>query len=175
MFKNKAEQLHNLADGHKLNAEEEILLTSTLDEFTSACKASEGAITYRGSQSNLLKVVKDDSGGPVIRVNQPPGDPKPPERANQNAQQVLFHLKIHEATLALLRLPFENNLPQEQGLRNVFLAAYRFLTIIGTDFPPGQSELLGYVGFVMSQMGANLKAAATINEIFRENEVVVYY
>lgn len=91
---------------------------------------------------------------------------------NLTNQQILRSLGVHNLANRLLRLPFSNKLPQEQSRRDVFLKCYTFLKNFATKNSANQNLLLPFVPFYMTQMGAKLKAADTVSEIFRDNRQV---
>jgi len=91
---------------------------------------------------------------------------------NSINQQILRSANAHDVAHRLLRLPFSNELPKEQGRRDIFLSCYRFLLNFALKNGQNQSLLLNHVDFYMSQMGVKLKAADTITEIFRDNRQV---
>eukprot|EP00299_Pterocystis_sp_00344_P020311 c9964_g1_i1.p1 GENE.c9964_g1_i1~~c9964_g1_i1.p1 ORF type:complete len:1731 (-),score=431.55 c9964_g1_i1:75-5267(-) len=91
---------------------------------------------------------------------------------NATNQQILRSAGAHELAHRMLRLPFSNQLPAEQGRRDIFLSCYRLLKNFVLKNSQNQTILLKHVEFYMSQMGVKLKAADTLTEIFRDNRQV---
>ncbi len=90
-------------------------------------------------------------------------------------QQILRSMNVHDYVHKLLKLPYTARpemAQQELGRRNIFLSCYRFLKNYVSRNPQNQVILLNHIEFYMSQMGAKLKAAETITEIFRDNRQV---
>lgn len=101
-------------------------------------------------------------------------DPKTNKPSPTN-QQILRSMDAQDYAHRLLHLPYTakpDMVKQELGRRNILLSCYRFLKNFAMFNPSNQTLLLPHVSFYISQMGAKLKAADTITEIFRGNRQV---